>query len=199
MGKHKYAILILAAGSSERLGRPKQLVKWNKTTLLNHTIDQASNVEHTDVFVALGGNQNEIRRSISERAVLLDVSNWREGIGSSIASSLMQIQISDYVATILSVCDQPYISTDVFKDLIIEFEKENSTIVSSNYKIDSGPPTLFDSKHYEALLKLHGDQGAKKIVLNNMEQVRFIQFQNGYIDIDTPHDLNELSSMGKKN
>jgi len=172
------------------------MVRWNQSTLLNNTIEQASSVENADVYVALGANQIEIRPSISENAILLDIPNWQEGIGISISSSLSQIQVSGYKAIILSVCDQPYISKDVFKDLIFLFEKsDSSTIISSKYKVDSGPPTLFDSKHYDALLGLDGDRGAKKIVLNNIEEVNFIQFQNGHFDVDTPIDLNHLSTL----
>lgn len=198
MGKNKYAILILAAGSSERLGRPKQLVKWNQSTLLNHTIEQACKSSHTDVYIALGGNQAEIRPSITLAIPIINIPNWRDGMGSSISRSLAYITTKNYEAIILSVCDQPYISCHIFEALIRKFEKENLSIVTSNYKNSSGPPTLFARKHFPALLKLKGDVGAKKVVKNNLSEATKVQFSDGDIDIDTEDDLYYLTISNKE-
>ena len=193
LGRHKYAILILAAGKSERLGMPKQLVKWNQSTLLNHTIAQAIRVCNSDVFVALGANQKDIRPSISSEAIILDITNWQDGMGTTISSSLSQIDVGNYKGIILSVCDQPYISNDIFDNLMNAFENENSSIIVSQYKNGSGPPTLFAKKHYYNLLQIRGDIGAKKIIRENLNEVTFISFENGDIDIDTEEDLKNLS------
>ena len=102
MDRNKYAILILAAGNSARLGRPKQLVKWNHSTLLNYIIDQASKVDNADIYVALGGNQSEIRPLILGRAELLDIQNWQDGMGTTISSSLKEIEVDIYNGIIIS-------------------------------------------------------------------------------------------------
>ena len=194
MDRNKYAILILAAGNSKRLGRPKQLVKWNESTLLNHTIVQASKVDNADTYIALGGNQSDIRPSIMGEAIILDIPNWQDGMGTTISSSLNQIDSDIYDGVILCVCDQPYISNEVFDKLINAFENRTSSIIVSQYKTDSGPPTLFAKKYYPNLLHLQGDSGAKRIIRKHINEVSFISFENGDIDIDTEDDVKKLLS-----
>ncbi len=195
MDKNKYVLLVLAAGSSERLGRPKQLVKWNQSTLLNHTIEQALNTENTDVFVALGGNQIDILPTISRKVPILTIHNWHEGMGSSIAKSMSRINIENYKGIILSVCDQPYISYDIFNKLINKFEKEKSSIIISKYEVATGPPTLFSRIYFNDLLELKGDNGAKKIVKKHNDEIDYILFPTGEIDIDSEADLKILNDL----
>jgi len=192
LDKNKYAILILAAGSSERLGRPKQMVKWNETTLLNHTIQEALTANDTDLYVALGGNLIDIQSSISDKITKVYISKWKDGMGQSISESLSQIPIQSYEAVIISMCDQPYISSTIFENLIETFEKEKSSIIISKYNESSGPPTLFDRCHFQSLQLLKGDNGGKHIVKNHFEETSFIEFEKGNIDIDTEEDIRNL-------
>lgn len=192
MDKKKYAILILAAGSSKRLGLPKQTVKWKQTTLLNHTIEQALKVDNTDVIVALGGNQIDVLPTITHQVPMLTIMNWRDGMGTSISDSLEQMALQKYKAVIIAVCDQPYISDVIFNDLITTFEASNATIVLSKYTQSSGPPTLFHEKYFFDLLELKGDFGAKEVVKTHHKEVATTLFPNGDFDIDTEENLKQL-------
>lgn len=182
----------MAAGESKRLGFPKQLIKRDKTTLLNYTIGEALKSKATDVYVVLGSSQPDVQSSITYQVPTFFSVNWKDGMGTSISSSLSQITIDDYDGIILSVCDQFYISSKIFNNLIQTFNGGDSSIVVSKYKSAHGPPSLFGKKHYQSLLKLRGDHGAKDIVKNNLLEVSFIPFHDGYIDIDTEEDLKKL-------
>ena len=195
MDKNEYAILILAAGSSERLGHPKQLVKWNQSTLLNHTIEQATRVGNADVFITLGANHSDIRPNIFFDLPIFINKEWNEGMGKTISFTISRINPKKYTGLILSVCDQPYITTDVFNNLISTFENGDSSIILSKYQVSSGPPTLFAKKHYPDLLNLSGDQGANKIVKKHSYELAYIDFPNGHIDIDTQQDFNNLTDF----
>lgn len=195
MVKKRYAIIILAAGNSSRLGRPKQLIKWNQSTLLNNTILQAQLVQNADVFVTLGGNQNVIKDSIPERIPIFIHADWSNGMGSTIAYSIKQIAHNKYEGIILSVCDQPYISKEIFIKLIEAFNKGKKSIITSQYQSSKGPPTLFSKVYIDELLKLKGDDGAKKIVNQNIASVESISFGQGELDIDTENDLKKLKGI----
>jgi len=197
LDRNKYAILILAAGNSTRLGRPKQLIKWNKSTLLNNTIEQASKIDNLDIYVALGGNKGDIHDSILSEATIVDISNWQDGMGTSISSGLNQIEVDNYDGIIISVCDQPYISYNEFFNLIYAFENSLSSIIISRYDKGSGPPSLFSRKHYHSLLQIRGDIGAKNIVRENLDDVSYIPFMKGSIDIDTEKDVKNLSKNNR--
>ena len=189
----KYAIIILAAGSSSRLGLPKQLISWNQSNLLNNTIQQACLLDDADVFVTLGDKYKVIADTIPHDISTFHHPNWQEGMGSTIAFSVKQIVDNNYDGVILSVCDQPYISKNIFEKLISTFEKGDKSIVISEYKTASGPPTFFSSIHFKELLKLSGDNGAKVIIRKNATNVGNINFNNGDIDIDTENDVNRMN------
>ncbi|MEM9544745.1 MAG: nucleotidyltransferase family protein [Bacteroidota bacterium] len=192
--KNKYAILILAAGESKRLGRPKQLVRWKNTTLLNHTITSALATKKTDVMVALGAHHSIILPTLTGNISILKIKNWNEGMGATMSNCFNQFSFEAYQGIIISVCDQPYISEDVFSDLIHRFEMGRKTIIVSKYDNGMGPPTLFSNTYLPKLKILKGDVGAKSLIRQNMTEVDSILFEKGTIDIDQIEDIQKLQS-----
>ena len=190
--KNKYAILILAAGESKRLGRPKQLVSWMDTTLLNHTITSALATKKADVMVALGAYQSMILPTLTGNISILEIKNWSEGMGATMSSCFNQISFERYQGIIISVCDQPYISEKVFSDLLYRFEAGQKTIIVSQYNEGKGPPTLFSNIYLPKLKELNGDVGAKSLIRQNNSEVEYITFEKGNIDIDQIEDLQNL-------
>ena len=185
--------MILAAGGSRRLGQPKQLVPWKGTNLLNHTIREAQKVEHSDIMVVLGEPDLDLVSSLDAGIRYSFNPDWNLGMGSSIAHGIKQLDKDKYQGVILSVCDQPFISTDNFSNLISKFEQQKKGIIVSNYgDTITGPPSLFASKYFERLSKLIGDVGAKGIVREHKDDVTYVCFASGQIDIDEPKDLDRI-------
>jgi len=96
----------------------------------------------------------------------------------------------------LSTCDQPLLTETVFKNLIHTHHKSHKGIILSKYKAGNGIPSFFHRKYLQELTELKGDDGAKKIVKDNLKDVSFINFPDGNFDIDTPKDLKKLVSLG---
>jgi len=194
----KYAILILAAGASTRLGHPKQMVNFNDQTLLNHAIREAQASEVGDIFVALGSDAALIDESVEYSVRMLHISQWNKGMGSTIAESIQKIGIKSYDGVILSVCDQPYLSRKHFVCLAKSASADVFSIILSDYGQAKGPPSYFSSIYSEELLQLTGDQGAKSIVKKHKDRVGYIDFKKGNIDIDTREDLIHLQEFVKQ-
>lgn len=191
------AIIILAAGSSSRLGQPKQLLSYQDKSLLNNTIEAANKAFNGKVLVILGGNQELVAPDIDQNAVqILYNADWEEGISSSIRVGISELEKSmpALSAVILSVCDQPFITAGIFEGLISEADRSGKSIVASKYGDTFGTPVLFCQKHFNDLAVLKGKEGAKTIVAKFKDQVGFVPFEKGEIDIDTPEDYNRLLS-----
>ncbi len=77
-------------------------------------------------------------------------------------------------------------------DLIAKFESGNCDIVISKYLDSKGPPSLFSSKYIKELKLLSEDEGARSIVKSNQQNLCFIDFPKGDIDIDTEEDLSKM-------
>ena len=190
-------IVILAAGASTRLGKPKQLLHYGGKTLLAHAINEAVNSNADAVVVILGKDANLFKKEIDERKVRVAInSSWEEGMASSVRLGLdILFNAKPYIdAVIIMVCDQPHISSSILNQLIITQQRTTKQIVTSNYGNSIGPPALFHKKYFEELVKLSGDTGARKIIQRNMNDVATILFPEGDIDIDTEEDYEKLKN-----
>jgi molybdenum cofactor cytidylyltransferase len=193
----KIGIVILAAGSSSRLGQPKQLLEYNSKTLLENAIAQASRIPYGAIVVVTGSDNEAIEADLNERtATICYNSEWEQGMGSSIASGLKKLLElhPDSNACIFAVCDQPFVTTQLFKDILEQQTQSGKGIVASLYAETLGTPVLFSHTYFDALLNLNGKEGAKKIVENYIDDVASVPFDRGAIDIDTIHDYNNLIS-----
>lgn len=188
--------MILAAGSSSRMGQPKQLLPWKDSFLLDHAISIAESIQPSKTVVVLGANYERINSKIQHRKVVVFRNlKWEEGLGSSIACGINFIQNSvDPVDGVLIILpDQPLINENYLKLMIGQFRKNEKQIIASLYETDKlGVPALFDRCYFEELIQLSGDKGAKKVISDNIEKVSALKTNHLIVDIDTEEDYKRL-------
>ena len=188
-------IIILAAGSSSRFGSTKQLVHFKGKTLLQHTIEEATEAGAEPIVVVTGANANEISKEIkNEKIEIVFNKDWEQGMALGIIIGLKKaISLNNKMEkAIIAVCDQPFISSSLFQQL---YQKQNESakyIVACCYADTIGTPALFTQKYFDVLMKLKGDEGAKKLMKTYSEDVAMVDFPKGYIDIDTKEDYENL-------
>lgn len=190
------AIVIFAAGASKRMGEPKQLLKWGNTTLINHTINTAVEVNSKEIILVLGAHFELIEKNIENSEVtILNNIYWENGLGKSIAYAIEYLKKSqlgvDGVLVILA--DQPFITSDFLKLMISKFEINRNQIIATSYGDDKlGVPALFDASHFEELSQLKDDFGAKLILKKYHSEVKCISPPKENIDLDTKLDYTNL-------
>lgn len=193
--QNKTAIVILAAGNSSRLGRPKQLLKYKESNLLKNTISEALNTLNSFVLVVTGADNQNIEKELNSSQITICFNeDWETGMASSIVKGLKELlQLNpDCEQCIFAVCDQPFVTSSIFKNLINEYHKTKKGIIASAYSETLGTPVLFDKKYFSELLELNGQEGAKKIIKKYSGDVVSVDFEKGNIDIDTEEDYNKL-------
>ena len=190
-------IVILAAGRSSRLGRPKQLLMHNGKTLLRLAVNHALNTHFEPVAVVLGANYNEITDELNDLPVtIIYNSKWDEGIALSIQSGIKKI-IENHPETdgiILMVCDQPYLDSKLLLSLQEKQKETGLPIIASHYANKMGTPALFHKQYFIELMELTGDAGAGKLISANLNKTASVEFPEGIMDIDTIEDFNALHS-----
>jgi molybdenum cofactor cytidylyltransferase len=188
------AIIILAAGSASRFGRAKQLFRFGNKTLIQHEIDEAIAANSGVVIVVTGAHADEVSKNINQEVQIIFNEQWKEGMASGIAAGVNKsIALNNHVnKIIIAVCDQPFISADLFKQLVAKQHETGRPIIACAYADTLGTPVLFTQKYFHALMVLQGDEGAKKILKSNPEDVATISFPRGNIDIDTIEDYKKL-------
>jgi len=187
--------IILAAGNSSRLGRPKQLVPYRGQTLLTHTITQIRNAGVHPVVVT-GAFHEEVSDSLDGQQ--LDIvfnPAWEEGMASGIVAGLSKIlkQHPDVNAVIIAVCDQPFISSELLLQMVNTLDASGKAIIACTYADSVGTPVLFGRAYFQQLLALSGSEGAKKLVKQHPADLATIPFPDGHIDIDTIEDAQKLT------
>lgn len=194
----KTGVIILAAGSSSRLGRPKQLIEFQGKSLIQKAIKEAQKSKADSLVVVLGWNPDLIKTGFeSEHIPNVINENWEEGMASSMQAGLrflMEKEHPDQV--ILMLVDQPFVDSKLLDRLILEKDNSGKGIVACSYSDTLGVPAIFDHSYFEELLRLKGSEGAKKVILKNSADVFSIDFPLGAVDLDTEEDLNRLKNLG---
>lgn len=187
--------VILAAGESSRLGRPKQLIQFRGKSLVRRIVDAADEAGCSPIAVVIGSDGRKIAGELEQTsAAVVENENWRNRIGTSIRTGV-QTSIDHAPgldAVVLLICDQPLVDAEVIKQLIARYSETGKTIVASSYSGTLGVPALFDRSHFEELLTLPDDSGAKSIIVSKHEHVAEFPFPQGEIDIDTSADYERL-------
>jgi molybdenum cofactor cytidylyltransferase len=194
--KNEISVLILAAGSSSRLGQPKQLVEFEGQTLLERITHTALSVSE-DVLVVLGANIDLVKPTLdafSDRINIIENTAWNEGMGTSIRLGVENLAPkSDGILILLA--DQPLISQVLLQKMMQTFAEKKYPIVACSYGEQLGVPILFDKSFFSELINLKGEQGAKSFLKNYSENIASVEFKDGLFDIDTPEDLQKLTSL----
>ncbi len=182
--------LILAAGSSTRLGQIKQLVKYKNKFLINHIEDMLLDVCDS-VYIVLGSNNELISPYINTATILVN-KNWQKGMSSSLSYGIANSN-SKASATLITVCDQPLIPKNHYKNLIKYYKQNPKKIICTKFNNTIGSPVIFPKKHNKELLLLNDKKlGAKSVIKNNLSQVIMLSCQEASFDLDTRGDLARL-------
>jgi len=187
------AIAILAAGSSSRLGEPKQLLRIRGRTLLEHAARTALSAKCGPVVVVLGAHARTLRPLLADLPVRITINRkWSGGLGTSIAAAVRTAERlrPPVAAILLMLCDQVHLTATIVTKLVRAWRKREGEkdIVACAYANTFGPPAIFPRRLFEDLLNLRPAQGAKPILRSHGAEFTAIPFRRGEEDIDTPAD-----------
>jgi molybdenum cofactor cytidylyltransferase len=188
--------LVLGAGGSVRLGRPKQLLAYGDGTLLGHVVGVARECRFKQTIVALGGSAEEVRERVdlSDTDVVVNEA-YGAGCSSSIAASLAAVDPRCDVL-VLMLGDQPGVTADTV-DVLLAGRGE-APLAVCRYDDGRGHPIAFSRGVFPALADLHGDKGVWRLLEQRADDVVEVPVA-GRIprDVDTPEDyravLDELA------
>ncbi|MFY7670018.1 nucleotidyltransferase family protein [Tenacibaculum sp. MEBiC06402] len=189
----RIATLILAAGSSTRMGKTKQILSFGNTTLLGKVIEATTEVSNNDIFCVLGANSEEISLSIQQYDINIILNKeFETGLSSSIYAGIAVISKLNFDAVIIVLGDQPNVSSNYLQHMMKISEENKSKIIASNYNGRNGVPALFPKKYFKDLLLLKGDKGASKLLNSDDFPIFTMKGDVDLFDVDTESDYNHL-------
>lgn len=191
----RVAGVVLAAGASTRLGRPKQLLKWRGHALVYHAAKVGVQAGLNPLIVVTGHAGEDVARAVEDLPVsCLKNSNWQAGQSTSVITA-MQALPKDVGAVIFLLADQPLIPVDLVRELIALHAESLPPIVAPLIDGQRSNPVLFDRKLFHDFAHLTGDRGGR--VLFSRYPVSWLEWhQQGIdLDIDTEQDYKRLMSL----
>ncbi|WP_242205753.1 nucleotidyltransferase family protein [Aestuariivivens insulae] len=196
------ALVILAAGASTRMGTPKQLLQWGEYSLILHTIKTALKTKSKEIIVVLGANYAIIKKEIEHLPItILDHKQWAQGLASSIAfaSNYVKQQTIKPDGLLITLADQPLVSSEYLNTLISNFSTGKKQIIATFYQNGTqGVPVLFDASYLVQLSQLKGDLGAKALLKKNQVFVKILNCAFKNVDLDTLEDYKNLHTQNFK-
>jgi molybdenum cofactor cytidylyltransferase len=154
--------LVLAAGASKRLGRPKQLLPFGSVTLLDHVLQTARACDFDQLLCVLGGGAAEVRASVDlSGAQVIENVHFGEGCSSSIAAALGAVAPRSEVL-VLMLGDQPGVSASTVAKLLAG--RGDAPLAACSYTDGRGHPLAFSRRMFPELSALHGDKGVWKLL-----------------------------------
>jgi molybdenum cofactor cytidylyltransferase len=196
MTANKLGAILLAAGGSSRLGRSKQLLKYRNETLLRRAARSLADSVYFPVVVVLGAEADAAANELEGLAVYgLVNAAWADGMSSSIRAGLEKLlEIEpDAAGVLISLCDQPKITTEMLNRFAGKFCETNGRIIASAYEKVVGVPALFSREVFKELLPLESDKGAREIIRKS-DGVVTLELPEAAKDIDTDLDAIELAN-----
>ncbi len=188
-------ILLLAAGASERMGTPKQLLPWGEQTLIAHQIAKLNKLDQ-EIVVVTGAHAAEVEKEISDLNVQIAFNkNWKHGMATSIAAGINFILENRPKAKGALIClvDQPLVPVKHYQAMIEQFQKNESRLLVSQSKGGyQGVPVLFPASYFRQLIGLKGDIGAKTVISEHSAHKDFIVGEDDFEDMDTFDKYQEL-------
>jgi molybdenum cofactor cytidylyltransferase len=191
----KIGVILLAAGSSSRMGQSKQLLSVGDEPMLVKMVKVSLRAGASPLIVVLGSSESEHRGVIEDFPVdVVSNPNWSAGMGSSLKCGIdhLTTKFEDVDAAIVLVCDQPHVSSKYIQSIISRYEITKRSIVASFYAGTSGVPVLFDKSLFSELLNLNDEDGAKKLLKQYPRHIELVDFPEGSIDLDTPSDYEQF-------
>lgn len=183
-------VAILAAGDSGRLGRPKQLVQWRGTSLLQHAVDTAAGVAPR-VLLTLGADADALWCTLRAPSSLerVDVPDHREGMSASLRAAVARADADPSVARLLVMLVDQYAVDDAWlRGLLALADAHPRRMVASRYDGLRGVPAVFPRGVFVALAALHGDRGARALLRDEADAIDFIA-PRAPGDVDTPAQI----------
>ena len=187
-------MVVLAAGSSRRLGRPKQLLDLDGRPILQHVIDAAAASDPEQIVVVLGHRAREIRAALTlpPGAIVAMNPDFATGQASSLRVGLDAVAESIARAVVL-LGDQPSVTAEAIRAV----GEAPGPIARATYGGAPSHPVAFDRVLWPELRAVDGDRGARDVILAHADDVTTVEIGGGPPgDVDTDEDYRRLTSKG---
>lgn len=190
--------VVLAAGTSSRMGEAKQLLRVGERTLLQQVIENVRGAGVDEIVLVLGHRAETIQESVrSENVKIVVNQDYREGMGTSLRTGVVALS-PEADAAFIVLADQPFVRPETLQRIAEEYRKSDAQIVIPMYKGFRGNPVLLNRSVFPEVMALKGDIGCRAIFGSHADGIVKVAVGDIGIllDVDNREDFERLRSFG---
>ncbi len=200
MKEPRIAGIILAAGSSSRMGRVKQLLEFEGRPILEIVVHKALAAGLEPLIIVLGHQADAIRRAVNfKQARIIYNPRYQQGQSTSLQAGLDAVP-GDCPAVMFLLGDQPLLEGSVMARLTAAYRRHRPPLVIPEFNGQRGNPVIVDRELFPRLHALTGDSGARKLFAEYRSRTVKVAVDSDSIhfDLDVPEDYSKLKGLEKK-
>ena len=200
-GTPRVAVIVLAAGQSRRMGRLNKLVQTlGSKPLVAYPVDAALASTAAEVVVVTGNEPERVEAALAGREVrIVHNPDFAQGLAGSLKAGIRALG-DDVDGAVICLGDMPRITGQHLDRLIATFDPEaQKSIVVPTVDGKRGNPVLWGRRHFQAILALAGDVGARALIGQNASEVAEVAMEDdaALVDIDTTAALDAIRGEGR--
>jgi molybdenum cofactor cytidylyltransferase len=198
MTANRIAAVILAAGASSRMGRPKQLLDWGGRPLARAAAEPALAARLAPIVAVVGAARAEVEAALADLPLQVVANpDYAAGQSTSLRAGIAALD-PDADAVVVLLGDQPFVTAAIVERLVAEWHASQASIVAPVYAGQRGNPVLFARAVFPELLAIQGDQGARSVLAADPSRIHPVAFDDPrpLADIDTLEDYERLRVRG---
>lgn len=188
--------IVLAAGTSSRLGRNKLLVELGGESVLRRTVRNAIEGGLTPVLVVLGFEADQARDALAGLACeLVDNPDYQLGVNRSLQVGLAAVP-PEAVAAVVLLADMPLVTGPMIAAVVRAYRRSAAPLVISQFGEAQAPPTLYDRSLFGEFQERDGEGGGKRVVERHRRDAVAVAFPpDALVDLDVRDDYRRLQSL----
>ena len=183
--------IILAAGVSKRMGQPKMLLPWGKTTVLGQVLSIFQEAGVEDIIVVTGGDRKQVEQIVQQhKARSIFNKNFKRGEMLSSLQLGIEAQTSQAQATLIGLGDQPQVQAGSVRLICETFRSQRSSLIVPSFQRRRGHPWLVERSLWPELLTLKFPQSPRDFLNNHADEIKYVEVSTPtvLVDLDTPED-----------
>ena len=189
----RVAAVVLAAGTSSRMGSNKLLLPWGEVTVLERTLANVAASGVTETGIVVGYEQERIEPLARRYGTLILNESYAKGMLSSVQAAVAQLP-DTIDAALIVLGDQPLVAPAVIDDLLAAYASGPQGLVAPTHRGRRGNPVLIDRRYFDELLALPTEAAPRALLHNHPEDLRLMETGSEAIihDLDRPEDYERL-------
>ena len=186
--------VVLAAGTSTRMGRNKLFLELEGKPLVRHVVERVAGAGFVPVLVVLGHEADLVQRPL-EGITYQPVMNpdYERGVNSSLRAGIRAAADSGADAAVVVLADMPFVTTEMMTALIDRYRRGDAPLVVSDYGGVNAPPILYDRSLFGELAVSEGQGCGKHVVKKHRHEAEFVSWPvEALADLDLPEDYDRM-------